>query len=45
MKDTIRAALDGGVTLFDTADAYGDAEQHGADALGANERLLAGPAR
>jgi aryl-alcohol dehydrogenase-like predicted oxidoreductase len=38
---TIRAALDAGVTLFDTADAYGPGDL-GADAQGANERLVAG---
>jgi len=41
LLDTLRAALDAGVTLLDTADAYGDAETHGADAMGANERLVA----
>lgn len=39
---TIRAALDAGVTLFDTADAYGPGDELGADAQGANERLIAG---
>ncbi|MDN4173856.1 aldo/keto reductase [Nocardioides sp. SOB77] len=39
---TIRAALDAGVTLFDTADAYGPGEEKGADAQGANELLVAG---
>ena len=34
---TVRAALDAGVTLFDTADAYGPGEELGADAQGANE--------
>jgi aryl-alcohol dehydrogenase-like predicted oxidoreductase len=38
---TIRAALDAGVTLFDTADAYGPGER-GAAAQGANETLVAG---
>jgi aryl-alcohol dehydrogenase-like predicted oxidoreductase len=38
---TVRAALDAGVTLIDTADAYGRASS-GADAMGENERLLAG---
>lgn len=38
---TIRAALDAGVTLFDTADAYGPGEEKGADAQGHNERLVA----
>jgi aryl-alcohol dehydrogenase-like predicted oxidoreductase len=39
---TIRAALDAGVTLFDTADAYGPGGELGADAQGANETLVAG---
>lgn len=39
---SIRAALDAGVTLFDTADAYGPGDELGADAQGANERLIAG---
>jgi aryl-alcohol dehydrogenase-like predicted oxidoreductase len=38
---TVRAALDAGVTLFDTADAYGPGES-GAAAQGANETLVAG---
>jgi aryl-alcohol dehydrogenase-like predicted oxidoreductase len=38
---TIRSALDAGVTLFDTADAYGPGEDKGADAQGENERLVA----
>jgi aryl-alcohol dehydrogenase-like predicted oxidoreductase len=38
---TIRAALDAGVTLFDTADAYGPGEEKGAEAQGENERLIA----
>lgn len=42
LADTIRTALDHGVTLFDTADAYGPGEEHGADAQGQNERLVAG---
>ena len=42
LADTVRAALDAGVTLFDTADAYGWGEGAGADAQGANERLIAG---
>ncbi|QCW49401.1 aldo/keto reductase [Nocardioides dongxiaopingii] len=42
LLDTVRAALDAGVTLFDTADAYGPADELGADAMGANERLVAG---
>lgn len=41
LLDTIRAALDAGVTLFDTADAYGHGDK-GPDAMGANERLIAG---
>ena len=36
----MRAALDAGVTLFDTADAYGPGDELGADAQGANERLV-----
>src|SRR4051812_11579496 len=39
---TIRAALEAGVTLFDTADAYGPGEELGPDAMGANEALVAG---
>lgn len=39
---TVRAAVDAGVTLFDTADAYGPGGEKGADAQGANERLIAG---
>lgn len=38
---TVRAALDAGVTFFDTADAYGPADDKGADAQGANESLIA----
>lgn len=41
LLDTIRAALDAGVTLFDTADAYGPGDELGADCQGANERLIA----
>ena len=41
LLDTVRAALDAGVTLFDTADAYGPGDELGADAQGANERLVA----
>jgi aryl-alcohol dehydrogenase-like predicted oxidoreductase len=37
---TMRAALDAGITLVDTAIAYGPSEL-GADAMGANERLVA----
>ncbi|MGA8995463.1 MAG: aldo/keto reductase [Nocardioidaceae bacterium] len=39
---TVKAALDSGVTLFDTADAYGPGDELGADAQGANESLIAG---
>ncbi len=39
---TVRAALDAGVSLFDTADAYGPGEELGAGAQGANEQLIAG---
>ncbi|WP_148616414.1 aldo/keto reductase [Nocardioides rubriscoriae] len=42
LLDTVRAALDAGVTLFDTADAYGPGDELGIDAQGANERLVAG---
>jgi aryl-alcohol dehydrogenase-like predicted oxidoreductase len=42
LLDTVRAALDAGVTFFDTADAYGPGEERGADAQGANETLIAG---
>jgi aryl-alcohol dehydrogenase-like predicted oxidoreductase len=38
---TVRAALDAGVTLFDSADAYGPGEEKGAGAQGENERLIA----
>ncbi|MFN8196008.1 MAG: aldo/keto reductase [Nocardioidaceae bacterium] len=38
---TVRAALDAGVTLFDTADAYGPGDEKGADAQGQNELLIA----
>jgi aryl-alcohol dehydrogenase-like predicted oxidoreductase len=41
LADTMRAAVDAGVTLFDTADAYGPQEL-GARAQGANELLVAG---
>lgn len=41
LLDTIRTALDAGVTLFDTADAYGRAES-GTAANGENETLVAG---
>ncbi|WP_022923624.1 aldo/keto reductase [Serinicoccus marinus] len=40
LLDTVRAALDAGVTLFDTADAYGPGDK-GAGAQGENERLIA----
>ncbi|MDP2774992.1 MAG: aldo/keto reductase [Nocardioides sp.] len=39
---TVRAALDAGVTLFDTADAYGPGDELGAAAQGENELLIAG---
>jgi aryl-alcohol dehydrogenase-like predicted oxidoreductase len=39
---TVRAAVDAGVRLFDTADAYGPADDLGAKAQGENERLIAG---
>jgi aryl-alcohol dehydrogenase-like predicted oxidoreductase len=39
---TVRAAVDAGVRLFDTADAYGPADELGAKAQGENERLIAG---
>jgi aryl-alcohol dehydrogenase-like predicted oxidoreductase len=42
LADTVRAALDAGVTLFDTADAYGPGDELGAQAQGANETLIAG---
>jgi aryl-alcohol dehydrogenase-like predicted oxidoreductase len=42
LADTVRAALDAGVTLFDTADAYGPGDELGAGAQGENERLIAG---
>jgi aryl-alcohol dehydrogenase-like predicted oxidoreductase len=41
LADTVRAALDAGVTLFDTADAYGPGQELGAGAQGENERLIA----
>jgi aryl-alcohol dehydrogenase-like predicted oxidoreductase len=40
LLDTVTAALDAGVTLFDSADAYGPGDELGADAQGANERLI-----
>ncbi len=39
---TVRTAVDSGVTLFDTADAYGPGDERGQDAQGANETLIAG---
>jgi aryl-alcohol dehydrogenase-like predicted oxidoreductase len=42
LAETVRAAVDAGVTLFDTADAYGPGDELGADAQGANEQLVAG---
>jgi aryl-alcohol dehydrogenase-like predicted oxidoreductase len=39
---TVRAAVDAGVTLFDTADAYGPGDELGPDTMGANEALIAG---
>jgi aryl-alcohol dehydrogenase-like predicted oxidoreductase len=39
---TVRAAVDAGVTLFDTADAYGPGDELGAAAQGENEKLIAG---
>jgi len=42
LLDTVRAALDSGVSLFDTADAYGPHDELGAGAQGANETLIAG---
>lgn len=41
LLDTVTAALDAGVTLFDTADAYGPGDEKGADAQGENELLIA----
>ena len=41
LVDTVRAALDAGVTFFDTADAYGPGDEKGAGAQGENERLIA----
>ncbi len=38
---TVRAAVDAGVGLFDTADAYGPGDDLGAKAQGENERLIA----
>jgi len=41
LAETVTAALDAGVTLFDTADAYGPGADLGARAQGDNERLVA----
>ena len=41
LLDTVTAALEAGVTLFDSADAYGPGDELGAGAQGANERLIA----
>jgi aryl-alcohol dehydrogenase-like predicted oxidoreductase len=41
LAETVRAALDAGVTLFDTADAYGPGDERGAGAQGENEQLIA----
>jgi aryl-alcohol dehydrogenase-like predicted oxidoreductase len=41
LADTVRAALHAGVTLFDTADAYGPGPELGAGAQGVNETLIA----
>ena len=41
LLDTVTAALDAGVTLFDSADAYGPGDEKGAGAQGENERLIA----
>ncbi len=40
LVDTVTAALDAGVTLFDSADAYGPGDEKGAGAQGENERLI-----
>ena len=48
LLDTVRAALDAGVTLFDTADAYGPGDEKGAGRPGrerAADRLAARRAR
>lgn len=42
LAETVRTAVDAGVTLFDTADAYGPGDERGQDAQGANETLIAG---
>ena len=41
LAQTVQAALDAGVTFFDTADAYGPGDELGAGAQGANEQLIA----
>src|SRR3954465_1063285 len=41
LAHTVTAALDAGVTFFDTADAYGPGDELGAAAQGANEELVA----
>lgn len=41
LAETVMAALDSGVTLFDTADAYGPGDELGAGAQGQNEQLIA----
>jgi aryl-alcohol dehydrogenase-like predicted oxidoreductase len=42
LAETVQAAVAAGVTLFDSADAYGPGDELGAGAQGANERLIAG---
>ena len=42
LSATIEAALDAGVTLFDTADAYGPDDGSVGNPQGSNERLVAG---
>ena len=39
---TVRAAVDAGVTFFDTADAYGPGDELGDQTQGANESLITG---
>ena len=41
LAETVLAALEAGVTLFDTADAYGPGDDLGPRAQGENERLIA----
>src|SRR4051794_28895144 len=41
LADTVRAAVDAGLTLFDTADPYRPGEEKGAGAQGENERPIA----